>query len=122
VHYRDVEPLLTPSVMVSQSVDYTPVSRLGLGLTARYVGRSYLDNTNDQALDAPAFFLADANVAYRITPRVRLSLQVNNLFDAERVYPSGYSYRYFAGDVPSGDAYYFPQATRHAVVLLDFGF
>ncbi|HEX8617475.1 MAG TPA: TonB-dependent receptor [Thermoanaerobaculia bacterium] len=120
VVYRNVEPLLTPSVIVSQSVHYAPVSRLGLGFTGRYVGRSYLDNTNDEAFDAPAFFLADATVSYAFTPGVRVSLQVNNLFNADRVYPSGYTYRYFSGDVATGDAYYFPQATRSAIVLVDF--
>jgi iron complex outermembrane recepter protein len=120
VVYRDVEPLLTPSVILSQSADYTPTARLGLGVTARYVGRSYLDNTNDAGLDAPSFFLADANVSYAVTPQVRVTLQVNNLLDADRVYPSGYTYRYFSGDVATGDAYYYPQATRNAVVLVDF--
>jgi iron complex outermembrane receptor protein len=122
VVYRDVEPLLTPTVIVSQSVDYAPTKRVGLGMTARYAGRSYLDNTSDAAFDAPSFFLADASASYAVTPQVRVSLQVNNLFNADRVYPSGYSYRYFSGDVPTGDAYYYPQATRNAVVLLDFDF
>ena len=120
VVYRDVEPLLTPSVILSQSADYTPTTRLGLGLTARYVGRSYLDNTNDANLDAPSFFLADANISYAVTPQVRVTLQVNNLLNADRVYPSGYTYRYYSGDVATGDAYYYPQATRNAVVLVDF--
>jgi iron complex outermembrane receptor protein len=119
VTYENVQPLLTPSVIVSQSADYAPIAKLNLGLTARYVGRSYLDNTNDRALDAPAFFLADASLSYAVTPQVRVSLQVNNLLNANRVYPSGYTYRYFTGDVPTGDAYYYPQATRNAVVLLD---
>lgn len=119
VIYRDVEPLLTPSVIVSHSADYTPTSRLALGVTARYVGRSYLDNTNDPEFVAPSFFLADANVSYAFTPQVRVTLQVNNLLNADRIYPSGYSYRYYSGDVATGDAYYYPQATRNAVVLVD---
>jgi hypothetical protein len=53
---------------------------------------------------------------------MRVSLQVNNLLNADRVYPSGYSYRYFSGGVATGDAYYYPQATRNAVVLVDFDF
>ncbi|HEY0160314.1 MAG TPA: TonB-dependent receptor [Thermoanaerobaculia bacterium] len=122
VVYRDVEPLLTPTVIVSQSADYTPTARLGLGVTARYVGRSWLDNTNDEDFAAPAFFLADANVSYALSPHVRFSLQVNNLLGADRIYPSGYSYRYFSGEAATGDAYYYPQATRNAVVLVDFDF
>lgn len=120
--YRDVEPLLTPSVILSQSVDYTRDARLGAGMTARYVGRSYLDNTNDDDFDAPAHFVVDANVSYAVAPWARVTLQVNNLLDADRLYPSGYSYLYDAGDVQTGTAYYYPQAGRNAVVLMDFDF
>jgi iron complex outermembrane receptor protein len=120
VEYRDVEPLLTPSVLFTQSVDYTPNARVGASVTARYVGRSWLDNTNDAAFDAPAFFLVDGRVSYALTSRARVTLQVNNLLDADRVYPSGYSYRFFAGEQSTGTAYYYPQATRSAVLLFDF--
>ena len=44
------------------------------------------------------------------------------LLDADRLWPSGYSYRYFFDDAPTGDAYYYPQAGRNAVVLMDFDF
>ena len=122
VHYEDVEPLLTPSVLITQSFDYSPNARFTTNATARYVGRSYLDNTNDAAFDAPAFFLVDARASYAVTSWARLTLQVNNLLDADRVYPSGYSYRFFSDDVNTGTAYYYPQAGRNAVVLMDFDF
>src|SRR5436190_4950581 len=120
--YRNVEPLLTPNVIVNQSIEYSPTSRLALGATGRYVGRSYLDNTNDRDFAAPSFFVLDANVAYAITPQVRLSLQINNALNNDRVYPSGYSYRYDFDGVPTGTAYYYPQATRNAVMLMDVAF
>ena len=130
VQYENVEPLLTPSVLITQSVDYSPNARLTTNATARYVGRSYLDNTNDAAFDAPAFFLVDARASYEVTSWARVTLQVNNLLDADRVYPSGYSYRFAVVDVPggtsddmnTGTAYYYPQAGRNAVVLMDFYF
>jgi iron complex outermembrane receptor protein len=116
--YRDVEPLLTPSILVSQAVDYTPNARFSSGVIARYAGRSYLDNTN--GLDAPSYFVADANVSYAVTNWARVSLQVNNVLNNDRIRPSGYSYLYFDQETLSGTAYYYPQATRNAVVLLDF--
>jgi iron complex outermembrane recepter protein len=119
VNYENVQPLLTPAVLISQTLDYSR-ARWSAGTTARYVGRSYLDNTNDPAFDAPAFFLVDANVSYAFHSRIRASLQVNNLLGADRVYPSGYSYRFYTGEARSGTAYYYPQAGRNAVVLLDF--
>jgi len=120
--YRNVEPLLTPGLIVNQSVDYAATPRLNVGAVARYVGRSYLDNTNDSGFDAPSFFVADANVSYAVTAATRVSLQVNNLFDNDRVYSNGYSYRYDFDGVPAGTAYYYPQATRNAVLLVDFAF
>ena len=122
VQYENVQPLLTPAVLITQSVDYAPNSRFSTNATARYVGRSYLDNTNDAAFDAPAFFLVDARVSYAVTTWARVTLQVNNLLDADRIYPSGYTYRFFNGDVRDGIAYYYPQAGRNAVVLMDFDF
>jgi iron complex outermembrane receptor protein len=120
VHYEDVEPLLTPSVLLSQSITYTPGNRLLFGATGRHVGESYLDNTN--GLVAPSYTMLDLTASYAFTPRMRVTLQVNNALDAERVYPSGYSYLYSTGDVQSGTAYYYPQATRNAVILMDFDF
>lgn len=122
VSYRDVQPLLTPSVILSQAVDYTPNARFRGSAIGRYVGRAYLDNTNSRELDTPAYFTADATLSYAVTPWARVSLQVNNLFDNERIRPSGYSYLYYAGEELTGTAYYYPQATRNAVVLLDLGF
>ena len=122
VSYRNVEPLLTPSVVLSQGLDYTPNARFSSGLVGRYVGRAYLDNTNSEALDTPAYFVADARFSYAVTSWARLSLQVNNVLDNDDIRPSGYSYPYFFGEELTGTAYYYPHATRNAVVLLDLGF
>lgn len=125
--YRNVEPLLTPSLIVNQSVEYTPTPELSVGLIGRYVSRAFLDNTNNEAFATPSFTTFDANLSWSLgrwltTGEPRLSLQINNLFDNDRVYPSGYSYLYMNEGMaePRGTAYYFPQATRHFVVMLDF--
>jgi iron complex outermembrane receptor protein len=119
ITYRDVEPLLTPSVIVNQSVDYAPNTRFSAGAIARWVGRSYLDNTNDSSFETPSYVTLDAKTSYAVTPWARVTLQVNNVLNNDRVYASGYSYRYFNEDVRTGTSYFYPQATRNAVVLLD---
>jgi len=118
--FRNVEPLLTPSLIVNQAVDYTPNARFTIGAVGRWIGRSYLDNTN--GLEAPAYFAADTNASYALTSWARVSLQVNNALDNDHIRPSGYSYLYFVDEKLTGDAYYYPQATRNAVVLLDVKF
>jgi iron complex outermembrane recepter protein len=123
VVYRDVEPLLSPSVIISQGIEYTPSASWSAGVIGRYVGRAYLDNTND--LETPAFFTADANASVALSRTVRLSLQANNILDNDEIFPSGYSYLFMNRDATgthsvSGTPYYFPQATRNFVLMLDF--
>lgn len=122
VHYRNVETILSPSVIVNQAVDFTPNARFSAGAVGRWVGRSYLDNTNSELTDAPAYFVMDANASYAVTSRMRVSLQVNNLLNNDEIRPSGYSYLYFTGEELGGTAYYYPHATRNAVVLLDLDY
>jgi iron complex outermembrane receptor protein len=118
--FHDVNPVLTPGGIVNQSVDWTPASRLTLGATGRYVGKSYLDNTNEDSLTTPSFTTLDLSSAFDLGRGTRLRLQVNNALNNKRVFPSGYSYNYIAGGVVGGTAYYYPQATRNVVVMVDF--
>ena len=112
LEFRNVQPLLTPEVIVSQAVDYTPSPIFSIGLIGRYVSRSFLDNTNNEDLTTPSFTTLDSNVSYSLTEQAQLSLQVNNLLNNKRVFPSGYAI--------DGIAYYYPQATRHFVLMIDF--
>jgi iron complex outermembrane receptor protein len=118
--YRNVAPVLTPELLASAAIDYTPSSRLRFGATGRYVAKSYLDNTNDDAFITPSFFTVDGTVSADVARAVRVTLRVNNLFDAKRVYPSGYSYQWLESGAMYGTSYYFPQATRNATVMIDF--
>jgi hypothetical protein len=44
---------------------------------------------------------------------------MNNLFNRKRVFPSGYSYQFFTpAGTTEGISYFYPQATRNAVVTL----
>lgn len=117
---RNVQPVLTPSLLASETIDFAATPRLDLGATGRYVARSFLDNTNDARFVAPSFFTVDANAAWSLTDALRLSVQINNLLNEKRIYPSGYDYLYVVpGGAVEGTSYYFPQATRNAVVMLD---
>ncbi|MBV9497088.1 MAG: TonB-dependent receptor, partial [Acidobacteria bacterium] len=118
ITFHGVAPLLTPAAIFNQSLDYTR-NRFTLGGQARWVAKSYLDNTDSNAFTTPSFFVLDASASYQFTPNLRLSVQINNLLNNDRVWASGYSYQYFSGDTLTGIPYYYPQATRNAVVMLD---
>jgi len=107
VDLSDVHPLLTPSVILNPAIEYTPSSQWGIGAVGRYVSKSYLDNTDNDALVAPSFFVVDATANYRW-----IRLQVNNVFNRKDVFPSGYAF--------DGVRYLYPMAARNAVVTLHF--
>jgi iron complex outermembrane receptor protein len=118
--HRNVNPVLTPSVILTEALEVAASRRVALGAVGRYVAKSYLDNTNNDSFVAPSFFTLDGNVAVSLNEMLRLTLQVNNVLNNRRVFPSGYDYLYIGPDQKiSGTSYYFPQATRNAVVMLD---
>jgi iron complex outermembrane receptor protein len=121
ITFHDVNPILTPSMIVNQSIEYAASSSMTFGLTGRHVGRSYLDNTNNGAFIAPAFTTLEANAAIAVSHGVRFRVQVNNLTNNKRIFPSGYSYLFLTPEKTiEGISYYYPQATRNATVMVDF--
>lgn len=119
--YHDVNPVLTPTMIVNQTFEYTPSSSIALDLTARHVGRSYLDNTNNGSFVAPAFTTVDAGAAFGLTRNVRVRVHLNNVLNDKRIFPSGYSYLFLTpAKTIEGISYYYPQATRNAVVTVDY--
>ncbi|HEV7425107.1 MAG TPA: TonB-dependent receptor [Thermoanaerobaculia bacterium] len=121
ITFHDVNPVLTPSLIVNQTIEFAPTSKTTFGLTARHVGRSYLDNTNNGSFTAPAFTTFEASAAIAIRHDMSIRVQINNLLNNKRVFPSGYSYLFLTPQrTIEGVSYYYPQATRNASVMVDF--
>jgi len=121
ITFHDVNPVLTPSLIVNQTIEFAPTSKTTFGLTARHVGRSFLDNTNNGSFTAPAFTTFEANAGIALAHNMNIRVQVNNLLNNKRVFPSGYSYLFLTPQrTIEGISYYYPQATRNATVMVDF--
>ena len=130
--FTGVEPLLTPRVTLSLSAEGEPVRSLAIGLSGRWVSSSWLDNTNTGDLATPSFLDLSATATLDLSSWIpvgvpRLRLAVNNLLNRTTIWPSGYSYLYATkgaagGESLSGAAYFYPQATRSAVLNLDVRF
>lgn len=99
--YRDVAPMLTPSVASSHGATIQLARATRLLVDGRYVSSSALTNTGDASLTLPSRYNVDSGVelAHR---HATISLGVRNLTDA-RAYGSGYAYdgvRYFYVEAP----------------------
>lgn len=73
-----LRPAQVPKHFANAALDYGDHS-FDAGATLRYVGGQYEDDLNDTPLDDA--LTLDLHLAYRITPKLRLSLRAENLFD-----------------------------------------
>ncbi len=129
--YTDVNPLLTPQFVANAGVDVTPVPGVTVGVRGRYVSRSYLDNTSNDAFVTPRFFNLNASLTVGLERLVKpgrpqLKIEIHNVLDNKAMFPSGYSYLYYTqgggGETLGGISYYYPLATTSVIAMLDLGF
>ncbi len=128
--YRDVPPLLTPEVVLNLGGEWSGRST-SVALTGRYVDDAQLDNTGLAEFRTPSFTNVDLRLAWNLerwwaAASPRLTLYVNNILDDLDQYPSGYSYQFLVEGAtgPStldGVSYYYPLASRNAVLTLEIG-
>lgn len=128
--FEDVTPLLTPSFVGNAAVEFHR-GKARLSLLGRYVGKAHLDNTGNDASRTPGFFDADAAVRLSLKRRsgrglLSLRLDLSNLFDDGRRWPSGYSYLFLTRDAAGRDTagglnYFYPLAGRTLFVGLELG-
>lgn len=109
---------------------------LSLGWSAKYVGRQFLDNTQNAAAQLPAYLFSDFRLNWRlkqyIGKEINVLFSVNNLFDA-RFAANGWTYRFTSAaynpvpDDPYAQAEgqgaynlsgFFPQAGRNWMLSL----
>jgi len=89
VTYRDVAPLLSPSLIATLDGRWLPGKKVELGATLRHVGQSQLANDGSETQVLPAATLADLRAAVRFG-RFEVRGQLLNAFDAD-AYASGYT-------------------------------
>jgi iron complex outermembrane receptor protein len=130
--HADVRPLLTPPFFGTLGLEWTGSRGDQLSLTGRGVSAAPLDNTGQAGLETPAFASLDAAAVLELgrwirAGQPRLRLQVSNLLDDDRIWPSGYSYLFLLRDASgrdtlSGLSYYYPLADRTAFLNLELRF
>lgn len=94
----------SPNVIANLSLKFNPTKNFQFVLMNQYVGKQYLDNTEDVSLQLKDYFLTDFNAQYQFkiaNNEIALKLLVNNLFNKKYVNN---------GSVYEGQPYYFSQA------------
>ncbi|MCW3160947.1 TonB-dependent receptor [Chryseobacterium oryctis] len=94
----------SPDVIANLSLKFIPNKNFQFALMNQYVGKQYLDNSEDKNLQLKDYFLTDFNAQYQFKIKnndIALKLLINNLFNKKYVNN---------GAVYDGAPYYFSQA------------
>lgn len=111
-NFEDTDISFSPSIIAASRLNFTPLKGLEINLNSKYVGKQYLDNTQNENKTIDAYFVNDLRVAYTVEnllfKKVQFSVLVNNVLN-ERYVSNGYTYSYIVGDEVT-ENFYYPQA------------
>ena len=116
----------SPDVVGMASITYQPISPLIFNLMGKYVGKQYLDNTQNDDKSLPSYFTTNLSVGYTFegTQLGTISVQafVNNLFNSKYSANGWASTDMFQKEGAYHWVGYYPQATRNFMVKLTVAF
>lgn len=122
VQHRNTDIAFSPSVIAGGSINILPVKNLEISLLEKYVGRQYMDNTQNKKRSLDDFFTQDIRAIYTLRSKLfsewSIIGQVNNVFN-RRYEPNGYTYSYVFDGTITSDNSYMPMAGTNFMVGLN---
>jgi iron complex outermembrane receptor protein len=115
----------SPSIIAGSVIDYYPFNNFHLSLNTKYVGKQYIDNTQNTERMLKAYLVQNISFLYTIKSKIfkEMTCQfvVNNLFD--KMYETNaWVYKYIEeGSLHVMDGY-FPQAGINCMVKFEIKF
>jgi iron complex outermembrane receptor protein len=111
--FTNTDIAFSPSLIFGGRVSYSPFKNFEISLIGKYVGKQYLDNTQNENRIINPFAYANVRLNYVIKDllfkEIHLGLLVNNVFN--NLYENnGYTFSYIAGGEFITENYYYPQA------------
>jgi iron complex outermembrane recepter protein len=120
--YSTSDIAFSPAIVGAASLHFLPVKNLDISLLNKYVGKQYLDNTQNENRKLDAYFVQDIISSYTINKgwlkEATVILQANNIFN-KKYEPNGYTFSYIYGGELTTENYYFPMAGTNFMVGLN---
>jgi len=127
INYQNTNPVLSPALITNQGFRVAPTPWFYADITSRFVSKAYLDNTNNEALVSPEYWVFDVAAGIKLKQWLNLAelnlvFHANNFTDT-KYYPAGSPSRTFAKDnngnlVEQASPNYFAAATRNFFITL----
>jgi iron complex outermembrane receptor protein len=119
VAHKDKTISYSPSVVSAATTTFIPLTNLEVSLLSKYVGRQYLDNTQNIERSLKAYYVQDLRIIYQLKNRlfsnVNFIAQVNNLFN-KKYEPNGYTFSYILNGSVTTENFYFPMAGTNVML------
>jgi len=112
----------SPSVISGSVIDYDPFKNFHLGFSTKYVGKQYIDNTQNSERMLNAYLVQNLTFSYVIKSKtfkeVTCQFAVNNLFD-KKYETNAWVYKYIEDGTQHIMDGYFPQAGINWMFKID---
>jgi iron complex outermembrane receptor protein len=114
---KNTSIILSPDWIGGSQINWNAFKNFQASLLTKYVGKQYLDNSQNENLTLHHYVINDIRLNYTLHPKgikeIGVSFLLNNIFDVDYA-SNGYSY----GGVP----YCYPQAGRNFLAMLTLKF
>jgi len=119
IEHKNTDIAFSPGVVGSSQLAYTPVQHLSARLITKYVGRQFIDNTNNSDRRLDAYLVNDLQLSYELNTKVLkkavFTLIINNLLNT-RYESNAWVYRYYSENRFGKIDGYFPQAGTNMMI------
>ena len=114
--FQNKQIAFSPDIISAGELSWIPLKNLETALMAKFVGRSFLDNTGSNEKSLNPYQFINFRAAYRLylpfVKEISFQILVNNILD-RRYETNGYTFGYIAGDQRVTENFYYPQAGRN---------
>ena len=120
--YQKTDMALSPNIIAAGTISFYPVSVLEISLPAKFVGNSYLDNTQSDQRRITNYYLQQIRIIYspklKSKTAVDFAFYLNNVFN-KKYESTGYTYGYYSGGTLVNENFLFPQAGTNFIFSIN---
>jgi iron complex outermembrane receptor protein len=123
--YTNAPIAFSPNIISAVTITYTYKKLIETGFIIKHVGRQYLDNTGQESRSIDPYTLLDYRFTWHIPAKSMQNLSVSafvyNVLDL-RYNANGYTYGWIAGGAEERYNFFYPQAGRNFMIMLNAKF
>lgn len=124
-NYKNTDISFSPKSVIGGELVYKPFKGFAAALQSKFVGKQYLDNTQNESRKLDAYWVNNARIGYDFQLKgiknINIGLLVNNILN-EKYESNGYTYSSaYQGNITT-ENFYYAQAGTNFLLSLNFKF